>query len=73
MTSKMVWHPNQREPQGACSACLRWGRVWRYHERTMAQEGGYTLIVSSALCGDCIALAIERAEDLGSGDPLADA
>ena len=64
MTSKTVWHPRQREPQGACSACLRWGRVWRYHEHTLAQDGGYTLLVSSALCSDCIAVVIEQVEDV---------
>lgn len=69
MTSKTVWHPTQREPQGACSACLRWARVWRYHERVLAQEGGYTLLVSSALCADCIDRAVERAEDNDAGHP----
>jgi hypothetical protein len=48
---------------------LRWGRVWRYHERTIAQEGGYTLVVASALCADCIALVIERTGDDDTGAP----
>ena len=69
MTGKSVWHPRQREAAGACSACLRWGRVWRYHERTIAQEGGYTLVVASALCADCIALVIERTGDDDTGAP----